>query len=119
MRVEAGAQYFSGASLSLIVQSPTTNKFLTSFTGRGGSVINMSAPAFLDCYDGSWLDYCTEVLDFQDPGKVALGQNMTAQSDISQIQVRADLDFRNLTAAAQSVSTTVRLSRVGAMRVAA
>lgn len=119
MRVEAGAQYFSGASLSLIVQSPTTNKFLTGFTGRGGSVINMSTPAFLDCYDGSWLDYCTEVLDFQDPGKVALGQNMTAQSDISQIQIRADLDFRNLTAAAQNVFATVRLSRVGAMRVAA
>lgn len=119
MRVEAGAQYFSGASLSLIVQSPTTNKFLTGFTGRGGSVINMSAPAFLDCYDGDWLPYCTEVLDFQDPGKVALGQNITTQSDISQIQIRADLDFRNLTAATQTVAATVRLSRMGAMRVAA
>lgn len=119
MKVEGGAQYFSGASLSLIVQSPTTAKYLTGFTGRGGSVINMSAPAFLDCYDGTWLPYCTEVLDFQDPGKAALGQNMAVQSDISQIQIRADLDFRNLTAATQNVAATVRLSRMGAMRVAA
>ena len=119
MKVEPGAQYFSGASLSLIVQSPTTAKYLTGFTGRGGSVINMSAPAFLEAYDGAWLPYCTEVLDFQDPGKVALGQNMAAQADISQIQIRADLDFRNLTAATQTVAATVRLSRTGAMRVAA
>ncbi len=119
IKVEGGAQYFSGASLSLIVQSPTTTKYLTGFTGRGGSVINMSAPAFLDCYDGAWLSYCTEVLDFQDSGKVAIGQNMAAPSDISQIQVRADLDFRNLTAATQTVAATIRLSRIGAMRVAA
>lgn len=119
MKVEAGAQYFSGASLSLIVQSPTTAKYLTGFTGRGGSVINMSAPAYLEAYDGAWLSYCTEILDFQDPGKVALGQNIAAQSDIGQIQIRADLDFRNLTAATQTVAATVRLSRVGAMRVAA
>lgn len=119
MKVEAGAQYFSGTSLSMIVQSPTTAKYLTAFTGRGGSVINMSAPAYQDCYDGDWLPYCTEVLDFQDPGKVALGQNMSAQSDISQIQIRADLDFRNLTATTQNVAATVRLSRMGAMRVAA
>lgn len=119
MKVEAGAQHFSGVSLSLIVQSPTTAKYLTGFTGRGGAVINMSAPAHLDVYDGTWLSYCTEVLDFQDPGKVALGQNIAAQSDISQIQIRADLDFRNLTATAQTVAATVRLSRMGAMRVAA
>lgn len=120
MKVESGAQYFSGSSLSMIMQcGGTVAKYQTMFTGRGGSVINMTAPAFLDCYDGEWLSYCTEVLDMQDPGKVALAQNIAAQGDITQIQLRADLDFRNLTAATQNVSATVRLARVGAMRVAA
>ena len=117
-KVDAGAQYLSGVGLALIMQSPTVNKYQTSAAARGPTVINATAPAFIDAYaDSAWRPYQTQLMDFQDPGKVALGQNITAQSDISQIQLRWEIDFRNLTASTQNISAVIRFSRSGAIRV--
>lgn len=115
-RVAAGSQYFAGLALAVQMQSGTVNKYQTIACNRGGG-FNMGAPAYLDAYEGEWLTYCTEVLDMQDPGKVALGQNITAQGDISQIILRWEIDFRNLSGTTQNIGAVVDLAQTGLKRV--
>ncbi len=116
-KVDAGSQYFSGVALVALLQTiaPTT-RYQTLYCGRGGSVINMGAPAYLDSYDGQWGTYTTEELDLQNPGKLALGEVITAQGDINNLWVRWEIDFRNIPGGTVNVGATIRLSRTGLQR---
>lgn len=117
VRTDAGAQCLSSASLSLIMQAITPfTRSQTYYSNRGNTVVNSSAPANRDTWDGEWLTMNTARLEIQDPGKVALGQAISAIIEVSQLQLRVDIDFRNLTAASRSVSGVFYVSRTGIYR---
>jgi len=118
-KVDAGSQYLAGVALGAILQcGAATAKYQTNKTASGPTVITAGAPAFIDTFaSSSWMRYQTQVMDFQDPGKVALGENITAQADINTMWVRWEIDFRNQSGSTQNISAVIRFSRTGIQRV--
>lgn len=117
-KVSPGAQYLQGVSLACFLQTTTVAKYQTNKTATGPTVINATSPAFIDAFaNDAWMRYQTQLMDLQDPGKVALSETIASSAEISNLWLRWEIDFRNLTASGQTVSAVVRISRSGIQRV--